>query len=268
MEIEQSGIDTQGTEAQDTSNAPEVTDPSTQSSDEQANSDTAAEAVRKWKLKVYGEEKEYSEPEVIKFAQMGAAGQKAMEKAAGLEKKHREFYGWLKGAVEKDPIAAAEIILGRKLSSPGKQMNAQVEGDAQPEQDPLDLKLRERDDRIQKLEERLEREEIEKERKLIETELDDAVKKYPELDNQFLRSYVKSEYRKALKNGVDDLAIEDVAFFVQQQWKEEQAKKTQAVQKNFEEKKQKSPVITKPAQGSGNAKKMTLDDVKKLAGRI
>ncbi len=248
--------------------APEQTENvETQSTDANTGTqETATEqAERKYKLKVYGEEKEYSEAEVLKFAQLGSAGQKAMEKAALLEKKQREFYGWLREALAKDPDQVAEIVTGQKRV---RQAQAQATEQGQEQTaDPRDAELRQYQDRLQKLEAKLEQDEIEKERQAIESELDAAVKKYPELDNPFLKSYVKQEYRKVLKSGVEDMSMEDVAFYVAQEYRNQQAAKAQTVQKQFDNKKQAAPVMTKPAPSSSPKKQMTLDDVKRLAGR-
>lgn len=249
---------TQDVASQDT---PQV-DAETQSPDANNTALTATDA-KKWKLKVYGEEKEYSEPEVVKFAQLGAAGQKAMEKAALAEKKQREFYGWLRSAMETDPMQVYEIITGKKYQ--GTQAPQVTE---QGEVDQRDTQLRHYQERLHSLEAKLEAQEIEKERQAIESELDSAVSKYPELNNPFLKSYVKQEYRKVLKAGVEDMSIDDVAFYVAQEFKNQQVQKAQTIQNKFNEKTKQAPVMTKPTQSSGQGnKKMTLDDVKRLAGR-
>lgn len=258
---EAQAFDTQGQDNAASQQAPQ-TEVETQTQQTEAHDTATQEQVRKWKLKVYGEEKEYTEPEVLKLAQLGGAGQKAMEKAAAIEKKQREFYGWLRGALEKDPHAVAEVITGKKFQA------QQAQSQEQEQTDPRDMKVSELESQVSSLMERLEAQDVEKERQLIEKELGDAVSKYPELDNTFLKSYVKQEYRKALQNGLEDLSIDDVAFYVAQQWKETQAKKVQTAQQKFEDTKQKAPVTTKPAQGSGAKKPMSLEDVKKLAGRV
>ena len=183
-----------------------------------------------------------------------------MEKAATLERKQKEFYGWLRDALAKDPYAVAEVVTGQKYNRPSTQTD---EEQANPQSE-----LAKYQERLQALEAKLEREEIEKERQAIESELDGAVQKYPELANPFMKSYVKQEYRKLLKQGVEDMSIEDVAFYVAQEYKNQQKDKALTVQKNFETKKAAAPIMTKPAMASSKEKAMTLDEVKKLAGRL
>lgn len=255
-------------ETTDTGSQEQVTD-ETQSNDEQVDSsqETATqEQLRKWKLKVYGEEKEYTEPEVLKLAQLGGAGQKAMEKAALLEKKQREFYGWLRSALEKDPMQVAEVITGRKFSR-GTQ-GEQSQDFNQEEIDPRERQLAETRERLQSLEAKLESQEIEKERQAIESELTSAVSKYKELDNPFMKSYVKNEYRKVLKAGIEDLSIDDVAFYVAQEFKNQQSAKTKSVQQKFQEKQNRSPINTRPAGSTGGGDSQSgIEYARKLAGR-
>lgn len=255
-------IDTQGQVDAASQDAPQE-ETTAQAQQTEAQEAATAEQVRKWKLKVYGEEKEYTEPEVLKFAQLGAAGQKAMERAAAVEKKQREFIGWLREALEKDPYQVAEMVTGKKFQ---RKMDEQAI-ESQEQIDPREVKVRELESQVSALMEKLEAQDVERERQAIEQELNDAVKKYPELDNPFLKSYVKQEYRKALINGLHDLTIDDVAFYTAQEWRRSQAEKTKVVQQKFEENKKTAPVVTKPAQGSGAGKPMTLEDVKRLAGR-
>jgi hypothetical protein len=254
-------VDTQESVTESTTN--EATQDVTQNADAQ-HAQNAEE--KRFKLKVNGEELDLTEPEVIKYAQLGKAGQRAMEKAAMVEKKQREMYGQLVKAAETDVFALYEVLTGKKhpyasgvAQQNGQQQNAQ-------EMDPRDLKLREYEEKLTRIEQKIEGEEIEKERQAIETELSSAVKKYPELDSPYLKHFVKSEYRKALINGLE-LSLEDVAFYVAQDVKQQAAAKQKATVQKLEENKKRAPVITPPS--GGEAKKpMSLEDVKRLAGRI
>lgn len=226
---------------------------------------TQGEAERKWKLKVNGEESEYSEAEVLKFAQLGKAGQRAMERAAATEKKHKELQSTLREAAEKDVFTLYQALTGKRhpLADQGApKATPQQSGEI----DPRDVQLREYEEKLSRIEQRLEKEDIERERQLVEQELGDAVKKYPELDSPYLKSYVKSEYRKALVNGLD-MSLEDVAFYVAQEHKQWNAQKQKATQQKLEANKQKAPVIAPPSDGGSQKGPMTLDDVKRLAGR-
>jgi hypothetical protein len=218
----------------------------------------------RYKIKVNGEELEVTKPELIKYAQLGKAGQRAMERAALAEKSQKQMYSQLIQAADKDIYALYEVLTGKKhphatqFQNNGTQETAQV--------DPRDLELREYKERLSALEAARENEAVEKERVAIENELGEAVKKYPELDSPYMKHFVKSEYRKALMNGID-LSLDDVAFYVSQDVKKSNAEKQKATVQKIEENKKRAPVITPPAGGNGK-KAMTLEDVKKLAGRI
>lgn len=239
-------------------------------STEQATPETEAPAQQTqepeqklYSIKVNGEEMQVSEPELIKYAQLGKAGQRAMERAAQTEKKQREMYSQLVKAAETDVYALYEVLTGKKHPSAMQQNNNAV---TQQDLDPRDLKLREYEEKLSRIEQRIEAEEVEKERQAVETELADSIKKYPELDTPYLKHYIKAEYRKALVNGID-LSLDDVAFYVSQDVKKSEQEKAKATSMKLEENKKRAPVIAPPP-GAKESKPMTLDDVKRLAGRI
>lgn len=218
-------------------------------------------------IKVNGEEMQLKEPELIKYAQLGRSGQRAMERAALLEKKQKDMYGQLVSAAKKDVFALYEVLTGEKhpyANGQQPQQNGAVQVQEQP--DPRDVELQQTKQKLQTIEQRLEAEDVERERKAIDNELSEATKKYPELDSPYLQHFVKSEYRKALQNGLD-LSLEDVAFYVAQDVKEREQKKQKAINSSMDENKKRAPVITPPAAKGNGSKSMTLEDVKRLAGR-
>lgn len=255
--MENEVVDTAATETQepiDQSPAPET----------ETQAQPANEAEQKlYSIKVNGEEMQLSEPELIKYAQLGKAGQRAMEKAAMTEKKQREMYSQLVKAAETDVFALYEVLTGKKHPNAMQQHQA-MQG--QSDVDPKDLKLREYEEKLNRIEQRIEAEEIEKERQAVETELSDAVSKYPELDSPYLKHFVKSEYKKALVNGLD-LSLDDVAFYVAQDVKKSSQDKQRAIAGKMEDNKKRAPVIAPPP-GAKVEKPMSLEDVKRLAGRI
>lgn len=259
MEMNTSVVDTETKVAEPTSN--ETADQTT----ETAQPTQSEPEARKWKLKVNGEEEELDEPTVLKYAQLGKAGQRAMERAAATEKKHKELISSLRETAEKDPFLLYQALTGKIHPKAGLGAQQATPDQSQAE-DPRDAKLREYEEKFSRIEQRLEQEDIERERQAVEKELADAVKKYPELESPFLKSYVKSEYRKALVNGLDT-TLEDVAFLVAQENKQWIAKSQKATQEKLEANKQKAPVIAPPSTGGSQKKEMTLEDVKRLAGR-
>jgi hypothetical protein len=192
-----------------------------------------------------------------------------MEKAAALEKKQKDLYAQLRTAAEKDPDGFLEVITGkrRNLANPAAPKKATALDEANGG-DPKDLELkeyyeaqlRERDERLSRLEQRLEQEDVERERKLVA----DAIKKYPVLNTKHLKAYVQSQYRQALVNGLE-LSLEDVAFYVSEEVKQEQQARQKTVTKKLEENNKRAPVFTPPAPGSVK-KKGTLEDSLQLGG--
>lgn len=269
---QESSVSTPEANTEAVSTAPDAANTGTEAQQNQQN--VEATEAKRWKVKISGEELELSEPELIKYAQLGKSGQAAMKKAADLERKHRELYQSLVQAAEKDPYALAEVLTGKPR--PHSQVAtsktiAQQEPDSAA--DPRDQHLRTLEERLaaseqraKELQDRFEQQDIERERQLVEQELNDAVKKFPDLDTKFLRAAVKSEYAKALKNGLD-MSLEDVAFYVAQEHKAEQAQRQKAVNQKLEENKKRAPVIAPPA-GGKEAKTATFDDAKRLAGLI
>jgi hypothetical protein len=63
------------------------------------------------------------------------------------------------------------------------------------------------------------------------------------------------------------MTIEDVAFLVAEEVKSHNAERQQALVQKVDENKKKSVVIAPKGTGQEGKKPMTLDDVKRLAGR-
>ena len=259
MDIENEAVDTNESTAADTTAQQEAAPSEAQPESYQPF------ASGKEKFKINGAEEEWDWETAKKYAQLGKAGQLAMQKAANVEKKQKEMYGQLVQAAEKDIFSLYEVLTGKKHPYSTQQQNGAVR--QEQEVDPRDQKLREYEEKISRIEQRFEQEEIEKERHAVETELTDAVTKYPELNNPYLKHYVKSEYRKALINGLD-LSLEDVAFYVAQDYRQQNAEKSKSLNEKLDYNKKRAPVIAPPSGGDKGKKPMTLEDVKRLAGRI
>lgn len=203
---------------------------------------TPAVEAKMYTVKVDGKEMQLSEPDLIKYAQLGKKGQRSMEYAASLEKKQKAFYAQMVETATKNPQALIEALTGKRYM----QQSTPQATDAQ--EDPRDMKLKEYEEKISRIEQKFEADEIEKERNAIATELEAAVKKYPELNTPYHSSFVKDQYRRALKAGLDH-SLEDIAFLVAQDVKAHDVQKRKELDTKLEENKQKAPVITGPAGG-------------------
>lgn len=262
--MENEVIDTQSTADTTTSTeTPQATSQETQGNPGEPSTQAPSIETKMYTVKVDGKEMQLTEPELIKYAQLGKKGQRSMEYAAGLEKKQKAFYGQLVSTAEKDVFALYEALTGKR--HPMAQQSAQhAATDPGQQADPRDLKLREYEEKLSRIEQKFEADEVEKERQAVATELADAVKKYPELNTPYHSSFVKDQYRRALKAGLDH-SLEDIAFLVAQDVREHEANKRKELNNKLEENKKKAPVMTTP--GSGKAKAQGgIEYARKLAG--
>lgn len=245
------------TEVDTDTEAPEVDTEATQSDENQAPSPFAG---GKEKFKIDGEEVELSWEETKKYAQLGKVGYKRMQEAAAVKKQVAENYKKLVSLAQTNPQGLIEILTGQKQSA----VNGQADRtERQSEERGYD----QRDAEIQELKQRIEARELMEERKAIDSELSTAVSKYPELNSEIYREYVKSQYTKALRRG-EDIEIEDVAFMVSQSIKDQQAKALKTKQQKIKERRDRSPITTPPGFKSQGSDELDLDMVKKLAGRM
>jgi ribosomal protein L22 len=229
----------------------------------------------KEKFKVNGQEFEWDWETTRKYAQLGRSGQVAMERAAQTEKKAKEAFQKLIETAKQNPVEVLKILNPDFDASTLTHRQAQaaateaVKGTEGKEAgiDPRDQKIQELEKRYQSVAEVLEKQEIEKERQAIETELTEAVKKYPELDNKIFKAHVKTQYRQALANGIEDLTIDDVAFHVAQEIREMKAAEEKKKLETAKENRKRAPVSTHQGGSSGEKKAgYTFDEIRKMAG--
>lgn len=266
--------DISDTETQlDTPEAPSSTPAETQSQTEPEKPYTPFSSGKE-KFKVGGQEFEWDWETTRKYAQLGRSGQVAMERAAQTEKKAKDAYQKLLKAAQEDPVGllrvlnptfdASQLTKSQQRQAAGEAARGAAEAD---QIDPRDQKIKELEQRYQSVAEVIEKQEIENERKVIESELEEAIKKYPVLNNKIFRAHVKTQYRQALANGLEDLSIDDVAFHVAQEIQDMKAAEEKAKIEKAKENRRRAPVST-PTGGTGEKKSgMTLEEVKKLAGR-
>lgn len=226
----------------------------------------------KEKFKFKDAEVEWDWETTKKYAELGRGGRLAMQKASEIEKKATDAYNNLIKRAQSDPEGLLEILNPKyKRGSLTKAQAREVAAEAVDGQsvgyDPRDSKIQELEEKLGSIESFVEQGKIAEERKLIETELDESVKRYPELNNKFYREFVKQEYHKALKRG-DQFSIEEVAFFVSQDLKEMEASKAKAQKLAQEKIEKKAPVTSVHGKNVGESEGMTREEVMRLAGRL
>lgn len=223
----------------------------------------------KERFKIDGEDVEFDWDTAKKYVSLGKTAYKRMQEAAEQKKQVTQTYQQLVELAKSDPETLIRVFNPNYApQARGSQKQASAEGlDQVTDVDPRDSELASVKQELQDLRSRYEKAEIEQERKLIEQELTDAVGKYPVLkDNKFALTYVKQEYRKALQQGLD-VTIEDVAFYAAQDIQNQQKEKVQQTQKRLEQKRKQAPVSVVSSAAEHGQKPMSLEDVKKLAGR-
>lgn len=223
----------------------------------------------KEKFVINGKEREWDWKTTRKYAQLGLAGQQALERAATIEQKAKSTYSRIVELAETDPEGLLRTLnpkfkgLSSRAAQPAK--GGQGQGEEQ-DQDPSAARIAELEERLRTSEDRFEQMDIDAERKAIEGEIDAAAKEYPEIQDKIVRQYVKAQYKSQLQKGLTNVTLEDVAFHVAQEIREKRTQEAKDKQARLKTNRDKAPVNAVP--GAGGDKPMSREDVYKLAGRI
>lgn len=254
------------TSAQTLTDTPAAIETTTQQTEE-TNEVLSPFKSGKEKFVVNGKEVEWDWETAKRYAQKGYAGMEAFQKAAAVEKKNQELYKQLYDLASNDPEGLVRIF-NPQYKSHANSAQAGSEQTQNQAPDPFEQRLTaELEKHITPLKQRLEAYEIAEERKAIQTEMDAAVKQYPELSDEINQEYLKQQYKRALQNGMN-VTIDDVAFYVAQKIKERDTAKMSMVKTKIEQKRKDAPVqVTETSQSTGK-KSMSFDDVKRMAGLI
>ena len=225
-------------------------------------------ASGKEKFTVNGKEVEWDWETAKKYASLGNTAYQKMQEAADIKKRSEAAYSQLLELAQKDPETLIRA-LNPNYNPQSQQTQRQDQNVA--DVDPRDLKIQQLEQRLGKLdqlEKAYEEQQVEKERAAIAQELEQAETKYPILKgDKFAINFIKAEYRKALQSGLD-VSLDDVAFHVSQELQDLRQTKAQQTQQRLEQKRKQAPVNVVASGAESAAKSMSLDDVKKLAGRF
>lgn len=224
-------------------------------------------ATGKEKFKIDGNDEELDWEATKKYASLGKTAYKRMQEAAEIRNQSQKAYKELLELAQKDPDGLIRALNPNYAPQLQRSPQGAQQRDQVTDKDPRDLELHEVKQEMQQMKSLLEKQEIEQERKLIDQELTEASEKYPALkNNRFNRDFIKQEYRKALQAGMN-VTIDDVAFYVSQELQADKNQKTQETKQRLEQKRKQAPVNVVTAGSESASKGMSLDDVKKLAGR-
>lgn len=272
--MENTGNDNQSTGDTDTTNsAQDNQSDSTQNQD--GSADITAQKTQyqpfisgKERFKIDGKEEELDWETAKKYVSLGKTGYQRMSEAASLKKQVNEAYQQLLDLAKSDPEGLIRTLNPNYQGSNGQSQRTPTESNsvADNQQDPRDYELRTLREEMAAIKSFHENQQIQNERQAIESELGEAETKYSVLKgNKFAMNYIKSEYRKALMNNAD-ASIDDIAFHVAQEIKNERSQSLANSQKRNEQKRNQAPITVGAAPSGSAAKEMTFDEVKRIAG--
>lgn len=225
----------------------------------------------KEKFVIQGQEVEADWETVKREYQLATVSRKKMEEAASIRKKADEALQHLYRAASEDPIALIRLLNPKfqlpQMGTAENSVNPEQEAASQNGKRPVDPKIQELESKLSKYDEYFQRMETQETLKVINQEMDEAVDKFPVLKGKYERELLKLEYRKALDQGLD-LSIEDVAFYLARDIEQERNQVKQAEIQKQQENKRKAPVSARPAAASEKKGFESIDDVKRLIGRM
>lgn len=222
---------------------------------DQANSGEGAYspfANGKEKFSIDGEDVEMDWEEAKKSIQLAKASYKRFEEANGIQKSAKESYQKMMELARTNPEGLLRVLNPNWQSgtpsaqAQGTQQEQRNTEQAQPWQNELE-KLRGENDEFKQKFESLE---LERERSALNTEFQAVESKYPIFKDKLANNYLKTEYRKALRSGMD-VSLDDVAFYVNQDIQASKTAQVQSTQQRIEQKRTQAPVSSRPADSAG-----------------
>lgn len=230
-------------------------------------------AAGKAKFKVDGQEYEADWDTVTREYQLTKKSRMMMDEAAGIKRKAETALKNLYAAARNSP----EEFL-RSLNPNWNPQRSQGQAPAGQEasgaqaQGQFDLEsLREqiRSELMQDvapIKQQLEQYELERERQSLDKEFGEVTDKFPVFKGRVEKQFLMSQYRAALEQETN-LSLEEVAFIASRELEEERKESMRIKAERAQQLRQKAPVTTRPAGGEPK-KEMTLEDVKRIAGRM
>lgn len=230
-------------------------------------------AQGKEKFLVNGQEEEWDWDTTKRYAQIGKAGYSNLETAAKMRKEAervqqsaRQVYSQLLEYAKRDPEGLIKILNPNYGANRQASQEFKDRGFGQEEVDPRDHKIASLEERLQKWEQEREAQLDQEERKAMESEFTQVKEKFPRFKHPASYAYLRDQYKKAIINNLD-LSVDDVAQMVDDKLSQYDAQATQTKVQRYEKNRERSPVSGVSA-GVGRKGEMTLEDVKRLAGRV
>ncbi len=227
----------------------------------------------KARFKVDGQEIEADWDTIQREYQLTKKSRMMMDEAVGVRRKAEEALKNLYAAAKNDPEGVIRTLNPNWSPSQVRQAAAEVQsGEGSGQQGNMDMNAMAKQLREQLMQEfspikeKLEQYELERERQALNTEMSDVTEKFPVFKGRVEKQFLMSQYRAALE-GETGLSLEEVAFIANRELEDERRTQQESKQQRQQELREKSPVITRQAGGEGKGKPMSIEDVKRLAGR-
>lgn len=224
----------------------------------------------KEKFTIDGQEVEMDWEETKKSVQLAQSSYKRFEDAKKIEKTAQTVLEQIKQKARENPEGLIKIFNPNWQggnSQAQSQETAQGGQRMQDQDNPWQSKFEELQRQNEELRQRFEEQDVQAERAKLQQEFTEVQSKYPVFQGKAEMAFLKSEYAKALRNGME-VDLEDVAFTISQDLKNSQVQRIQSQNQKRKQARERAPVSSQP--GAGGAKKEFEDfeDVKKSLGMI
>ena len=222
----------------------------------------------KEKFTIDGEEIEMDWEETKKSVQLARSSYKRFEDAKKLETTAQGVMTRMKELAQTNPEGLIRTLNpnwqpGSSAPSATAQHNDQR---TQTEDNPWQRKFEESEERYKGLEDRFEEMDMQTERVKLQEEFTATQAKYPIFNDKASMVYLKAEYAKSLRAGME-LGLDDVAFYVHQELSESRSKQIQSQKQRVEQRREKAPVSSRPAARSASTGgEESFDSLKRKLG--
>ncbi len=229
----------------------------------------------KEKFLVNGKEIEADWETVKRDYQLATASRQKMEEAAQIRKSAEGTLKKLLEAASKDPEGLISVLNPRYQRGTLGAAKAATEQDPALQGDPVAQRISEIEQRFNEaLEERtkplmqmFEQMQVQEEKQALTKEYEGVCQKFPVFKNKVEKEYLLNRYRSSLEQELD-LSFEDVAYYTFKEIEEARAESLKPTVQKQQENMRKAPVSVRPAAAGEKKGFDSIDDVKRLIGRI
>jgi hypothetical protein len=224
----------------------------------------------KEKFSVDGEDVEMDWEEAKKSIQLAKASYKRFEEANGIRQSAQQSYQKMMELARTNPEGLLRVL--NPNWQPGTQSTQraatqQYDQRATEQEQPWQTELERIKAENEEFRSKFENLELDRERAALQQEFQAIETKYPVFKDKLANNFLKTEYRKALRAGMD-VDLETVAFYANQEIQQSKTAQVQNAQKNIQQKRSQAPVSSQPAGGDGKKKGFSsFEELKNYLGK-